>query len=106
MLYNVKLQRRRTVKAGMKHADPKTRASMEIRQLALKLTANSIYGCLGFSQSRFCARPIAALITLKGREALEVKRNDIQAVCRYFFTPSLHLSFAVICAGNTASCRD
>merc|ERR1711976_803285 len=52
------------------------RLQYNIRQMALKLTANSMYGCLGFSFSRFYAKPLAALITSKGREIL-LKTKDL-----------------------------
>ncbi|KAG8901757.1 DNA-directed DNA polymerase alpha catalytic subunit pol1 [Tulasnella sp. 408] len=66
------VNRRRQVKNLMK--DPKATESQlmqwDIKQKALKLTANSMYGCLGFEGSRFYARPLAALTTSKGREIL------------------------------------
>jgi len=66
------VQRRRQVKSLMKDksATPAQLLQYDIRQLALKLTANSMYGCLGFEGSRFYARPLAALTTFKGREIL------------------------------------
>lgn len=48
----------------------------DIIQKAYKLVSNSIYGCLGFSNSRFYAPHLAAFITSKGRDAL-LRAKDI-----------------------------
>lgn len=66
------VQRRRQVKNIMKkERDPAKKTQLDIRQKALKILANSMYGCLGFSNSRFFAMPIAALVTSQGRDILQ-----------------------------------
>lgn len=65
------VKRRRAVKDLIKNCKNKEElAILDIRQKALKLTANSIYGCLGSPISRFCNFEMAAFITAKGRELL------------------------------------
>ncbi|KAK6089818.1 hypothetical protein P3W45_001166 [Vairimorpha bombi] len=70
------VQRRKAVKKLMAEAkDPKI---YNTRQLALKILANSIYGCLGYPKSRFCNYKMASFITEKGREILQDTKNTIE----------------------------
>lgn len=74
------VESRREVKKLMVNLDTQSDVYMQynIRQLALKLTANSMYGCLGFSNSRFYAKNLAALVTQKGREILMNTKDLVQ----------------------------
>ena len=79
------VERRRAVKSMMKkdsRLSLSQMASLNIRQQALKLTANSMYGCLGCSHSRFYAKPLAILITSKGREILQNTVNLTREACQ------------------------
>lgn len=62
--------RRRAKEQMQTESDNVKKMQINVQQLALKITANSIYGCLGFSNSRFYAKHIAALVTSLGRKML------------------------------------
>jgi DNA polymerase alpha subunit A len=68
------VERRKNVKNLLRNVpinDTAKRMELDIKQKAIKLVANSMYGCLGFGSSRFYAKTIAAMITSTGRKLLE-----------------------------------
>ncbi|KAI5149706.1 DNA polymerase alpha subunit A [Enteropsectra breve] len=73
------VERRKRVKALIKTTQSEEeKFNLEIKQKAIKLTANSIYGCLGFSSSRFCNYKMASTITAIGRQLLDGARKEAQ----------------------------
>ena len=70
------------------------------------MTANSMYGCLGFSNSRFYAQPIAALVTSMGRQTLqrtvEIAQSTVGLEVIYGDTDSIMINTR-ICDTNSLS---
>lgn len=78
-ILTVLINKRKEVKNMMKREkSPSVLRQLEIKQQAYKLIANSIYGCLGFSFSRFYSKKMAALVTKFGRTLLENSKNLIE----------------------------
>nr|QFG74744.1 MAG: DNA polymerase family B [Megaviridae environmental sample] len=63
-------ERKRVKKLMKKESDPFKKKILDAKQLALKITANSLYGCFGASVSSIKDKDIAACTTSTGREML------------------------------------
>lgn len=76
------LDKRRSAKYEMgkaaKDGDKVREWQYNVKQNALKLTANSTYGCLGFQYSRFYCQAMAELITRLGRGILRTTKDRIE----------------------------
>ncbi|KCZ81617.1 hypothetical protein H312_00941, partial [Anncaliia algerae PRA339] len=78
-------------------------AKLNTKQLALKLTANSIYGCLGTPHFRFGDFELAKEITLKGRTILQdtkVLAEDLGLNVIYGDTDSIMIDTQTVKVGN------
>lgn len=94
------VESRKAVKQLMTAAglEPELKMQYNIRQMALKLTANSLYGCLGYTRSRFYAQHMAALITLKGREILMNTKSIVEKM-------DYQVCILVVLNANCKRCR-
>eukprot|EP00924_Labyrinthula_sp_SR-Ha-C_P003945 maker-scaffold_3-snap-gene-9.49-mRNA-1 protein AED:0.01 eAED:0.01 QI:0/0/0/1/1/1/3/0/1065 len=73
------LSARKQAKKDMKNADNEfDRAVMNGRQLALKVSANSVYGFTGATVGQLPCIPISASTTAYGREMIEATKNFVE----------------------------
>lgn len=59
--------------------DPQLRAVLDGRQLALKISANSVYGFTGMSQGALPCQDIAASVTAYGRQMIESAKAIVES---------------------------
>lgn len=94
------LKARKRAKDELKKAtDPMVKAVMEGRQLALKVSANSVYGFTGASTGNIPLTEIASSVTSHGRTMIELVKSTIEAtfahsVVVYGDTDSVMIKFA------------
>ena len=65
--------------AAASGGDPQLRAVLDGRQLALKISANSVYGFTGMSQGALPCQDIAASVTAYGRKMIESAKGLVES---------------------------
>ena len=79
-ILNDLLAARKRAKADLKkETDPFKRAVLDGRQLALKISANSVYGFTGATVGRLPCLAISSSVTAFGREMIETTASLVQA---------------------------
>jgi DNA polymerase delta subunit 1 len=74
------LAARKRAKADLKNAtDPMQKAVLDGRQLALKISANSVYGFTGATVGMLPCLEISASVTAFGREMIEKTKNRVES---------------------------
>lgn len=75
------LSARKRAKADMKNAtDPMEKAVQNGRQLALKVSANSVYGFTGANVGQLPCIPIASSVTAYGRQLLMKTQEEVEKI--------------------------
>ncbi|KAI5191424.1 DNA polymerase delta subunit 1 [Nematocida minor] len=73
------LQGRKAVREELKNTkDPELKASLNARQLALKVSANSVYGFTGAAKTGLACIPISRSVTGFGREILKKTKELVE----------------------------
>ncbi|KAI0295971.1 hypothetical protein BC826DRAFT_1006478 [Russula brevipes] len=71
---------RKRAKADLKkETDPFKRAVLDGRQLALKISANSVYGFTGATIGKLPCLPISSSVTAYGRQMIEKTKAEVEA---------------------------
>ncbi len=85
------LKARKMIKKQMKdEKDPFKYKILDAKQLAVKVTANSLYGQLGAATSPVCKRDIAACTTSTGREMLILAKRYDEEFLSWIFNGLKH----------------
>lgn len=92
---------RKRAKKDLKEAtDPFEKAVLDGRQLALKVSANSVYGFTGATVGKLPCLEISSTVTAFGREMIEQTRNE---VLKKYTTANGYKNDATVIYGDTDS---
>lgn len=83
-----------------KEKDPFKRAVLDGRQLALKISANSVYGFTGATIGKLPCLPISTSVTAYGRQMIETTKQEVE---KTYNTENGYANNASVIYGDTDS---